>query len=186
MRQTNALTRHLVFLATGLISGLLSALVFFLDWLPQWLMDAYPGVVLGSCLYALLIWGARARARLPGFTWPLLTAFTVLGWRLAVHSVAWTAGPVFLFAGTIGAAVMALGVWLAVQNITRVAAWVALLAFAGGIGGLLFEWLDGLLDSAHFSWGLVLFCEWQALVLLGMSLAMQQRAGSIFSNHGGW
>jgi hypothetical protein len=142
----------------------------------QWIVDYYPGAVLGIFLYVAgaYVAGMKAAPRILALIIPI--GASILGWRLAVQVGYDLGGPVaFVNAGTLGALVLALGLLLGWH--IRAGTWkfVLIVTAGGALGGLAFHFLDlwfiGSMENDDI-WILILFAEWQSIFMAGLALAL--------------
>jgi hypothetical protein len=169
-----------LFAAVGLVSGLVC-------WLGQYFLPesffvtkVYPGVVLGVFIYIACRFIAECRSDNHIRSFAFILVASAAGWRLAVDVGYDLGGPVpFAIAGAMGAAALSLGVIMAWRvHYSKAAAFVAIVTVAGTLGGLLFNLIDrlsGMYDRDTL-WVLTLFCEWQAVLLIGIALALHHNA----------
>lgn len=173
------LTRILLFAAAGIIAGIISALGQYV--LPdiQWVLQHYPPVVLGLALYLCGTYVSGMRNTKPLLRLLVLVIFCVLGWRISIDVGYRLGGPApFVTAGALGAFVVAWG-WLLAWGIpTRDWRFILTVTLAGILGGFIFQVADQLLTLKEPAWELVLFSEWQGLVLAGIAIAQQEKSGS--------
>jgi hypothetical protein len=165
-----------LFFILGLISGTVCWALQFVLPETQWIVDYYPGAVLGIFLYVggAYVAGMNARSRILALI--ISIAASILGWRLAVQVGYDLGGPVaFVNAGTLGALVLALGLLFGWH--IRAGAWkfVLLVTVGGALGGLVFHFLDqwfiGAMENDDI-WILILFAEWQSIFMAGLALAL--------------
>ena len=163
----------LIYLSAGLASGILS-------WagarvLPEasLFLNLYPGMVLGVALLVVgQVLGEIPRSRL----WVaalLLPAFSMLGWRVAVDvGFQYSAHIPYVAAGAMGAFCVAVGLlfaWRIQNNALRL---VSIVSAAGALGGLVFQLIEKSIDGSADYWGLILFVQWQTMLMLGIALAV--------------
>jgi len=164
--------RLVVFILAGIASGVLAWGGGML--LPEGslALDLYPGAAFGVCLFLA---GQRAGYGKPR-PWPQVFAATVLAstasWRLAVDVGYMHGGPLpMVTAGALGALIVAAAaVWawrLAARAWPVLAATVLTGAIAAQGADLLWKAWPAMGDKA---WTLVLFLEWQTLVLVALVL----------------
>jgi|SRR5688572_8185943 len=143
--------------------------------LPQSLfLNFYPGIVLGMTLVALgHVLGEIPRPRL-WIAALLLPAFSTLGWRLAVDVGYEYGRPVpYVTAGAMGAFFVAIGLLLAWRIQKRAVMLVCMVTAAGALGGVVFQLIHKAIDGIGGDYPvLILFAEWQVLLMLGIALAM--------------
>lgn len=166
------------FLAVGVVSALLCWAGGFV--LPQSVaLDAWPGVVLGLALFVAGVIDHRPARSFRPLSAILLIIFTVLGWRLAIE-VGYAHGkPVpFVVAGALGAFCVAIGLMLAWQLRSRRTQFVFLVTAFGALGGFIFRFINAALGSdSDKAWALLLFLEWQTVLMLGIWLALYRYPG---------
>ena len=136
-------------------------------------LNLYPGMVLGLALLAVgQVLGEIPRSRL----WVaalLLPTFCMLGWRLAVDVGFQYGAPLpYVAAGAMGAFSVAIGLLLAWRIQNKAVLLVSIVSAAGALGGLVFQLIEKFIDGSGDYWGLILFVEWQTLLMLGIALAM--------------
>jgi hypothetical protein len=167
----------LQFAVLGMLSGTACWALHFVLPDKQWIVDYYPGAVLGIFLYiaGAYIAGMNAVPRILALV--ILITASILGWRLAVQVGYDLGGPVaFVNAGTLGALVLALGLLLGWH--IRAGAWkfVLIVTAGGALGGLAFHFLDlwfiGSMENDDI-WILILFTEWQGFFMAGLALALR-------------
>jgi hypothetical protein len=164
-----------LFFILGLISGAACWALHFVLPDRRWVIDYYPGVVLGFFLYVA---GDLARIKSArGFSALLiLLAAGILGWRLAIEvGYDWGGPAPFVNAGALGALVLALGVLLAWRIRVRSLRFAAIVTAAGALGGLAFHFVDAWFIG-HMQdddlWVLILFAEWQSIFMAGVAIAV--------------
>jgi len=169
-----AATRILLFATGGFLAGIVNALGQYV--LPdiQVLQQHYPPVVVGITLYLCGIYVAGFVSRKPLLSLLTLIIFCVFSWRIAIDVGYALGGPApFVTSGGLGAFVVAWG-WLLAWGIpTRDWRFILVVTLAGILGGLVFQIADTTLSMKEPVWELLLFCEWQALVLAGIAYAHQ-------------
>ena len=171
----SARTRILLFAIAGFISGIISAMRQFI--LPdiQLIELHYPPVILGITLYLCGFHVAGMRARKPLLSLLVLIIFSTLGWRISIDVGYALGGPVpYVTAGAVGAFVVAWGWLLALCVPTRDWRFILIVTLAGVLGGLLFQIADWLWEMKEPVWELILFSEWQCLVLAAIAIAHQR------------
>lgn len=165
--------RLAVFLGAGIISGIVCWQgMFFIPEGSVWL-KVYPGVIFGLVLFAVGQFYHLNRWR--SWIYPLIIIMTatIVGWWVALDIGFAHGRPVpMLTAGALGALIVAiglLGAW-AVQR--RIGGFLLLITIAGALGGqiaqLLWDFLPQLGDDL---WTLILFIEWQSLVMIAIAVA---------------
>lgn len=137
-------------------------------------LKVYPGIILGVTLLALgHVLGEIPRPRY-WIAALLLPAFSALGWRLAVDVGYEYGGPVpYVTAGAMGAFFVAIGLLLAWRIRSRAVLLVCIVTAAGALGGAVFQLIHKAVGGiGEDYWVLILFAEWQVLLMLGLALAM--------------
>jgi hypothetical protein len=168
-----------LFLLAGLLSSVLCTLGPHL--LPEgtFLLDMYPGVVLGTALYLTGYCCGLNAGRWRAAQLLVIVVATVAGWRLSIN-VGYEYGQPFPYiaAGALGALTTALGL-LWPWTIRRGALGFVLLATASGaLGGFVFQEIEKVFTHmTEDVWALVLFFEWQTIFMLGTWLACRRVAG---------
>lgn len=169
---STARTRILLFAASGLLAGIVNAMGHYL--LPdiEVIQQHYPPVVLGITLYLCGIYVSGFLARKPLLSLLALIIFCIFSWRIAIDVGYILGGPApFVTAGGLGAFVVAWG-WLLSWGVpTRDWRFILTVTLAGILGGLVFQGVDGMWSLQEPYWELILFTEWQALVLAGIAYA---------------
>jgi len=167
-------TRILLFATGGLLSGIANALGQYV--LPdiQVIQQHYPAVILGITLFLCGRYVAGFLVKRPLLSLLALIIFSILGWRMSIDVGYAFGGPApFVTAGALGAFVVAWG-WLLAWGIpSRDWRFILAVTLAGMLGGLVFQIADGIWTLKEPVWELLLFCEWQALVLAGIAWAHQ-------------
>jgi hypothetical protein len=164
-----------LFFIMGLISGAACWALHFVLPDQRWIIDYYPGVVLGFFLYiAGDLAGIKCARGIPALL--TLLAAGILGWRLAIEVGYDSGGPApFVNAGALGGLVPALGALLAWRVRVRSLRFAAIATAAGALGGLVFHFLDAWFIG-HMQdddlWVLILFAEWQSIFMAGVALAL--------------
>lgn len=164
-------------LTACLLAGLLSAV---LCWAGGSLLGdesllnkPFPGIVLGLALFGL---GEYLRVTpTPGGVWTglILIVFSVIGWRLSINVGYEYGQPIpYVAAGAVGGFTVALGTLLAWRISQSRVRHVLLITAAGAFGGLVFQVLEANFKMADDIWVLVLFLEWQSILMLGIGLAL--------------
>jgi hypothetical protein len=170
-----ARTRILLFAVAGVVSGVISGLAQYV--LPDipWIQQHYPAVVLGVTLYLCGIYLAGIQSRKPLLSLLALIIFCILGWRISIDVGYSLGGPApFVTAGAMGALVVAWG-WLLAWGIpARDWKFILLVTLAGTLGGLVFQIADTLWVMKEPLWELILFSEWQGLLLASIAIAQQR------------
>jgi hypothetical protein len=174
----NAHMQYLLFAALGVISGTVCGFGDLVLPGNEWVMKFYPGVVLGLFLtlagYCVAQLNAAGRWR--GILLSVLAA--VAGWRLAVD-VGYELGGSqlgFVSAGALGAVIIALGLvsaWRLGQ--AAVVPMLLIVTAAGALGGAVFQVLEAVLgiDDNNRIWAVLLFGEWQAVLMAGIAVALR-------------
>jgi hypothetical protein len=174
-----------LFAAVGVVSGIVC-------WLGQYFLPesffvtkVYPGIVLGVFIYIACRFIAACQSDNHIRSFVFLIVASAAGWRLAVDIGYSLGGPVpFAIAGAMGAAALSLGVIMAWRvHYSKAAVFVAIVTMAGALGGLLFNLIDrfsGMYDRDTW-WVLTLFCEWQAVLMIGIALALHHHAPTVKS-----
>lgn len=163
--------------AAGLLSGLIAAAGPYI--LPdiQIVQRYYPAVIFAVALYlsGALLLGIRTGK--PLLNLPVLIIFTALGWKISMDTGFALGGPApYALAGTLGAFIVAWG-WLLAWGLPgRDWKFLVTVSLAGMLGGLAFQVLDALWSMRQPLWALVLFSEWQCLVLGAIAFAHQKLA----------
>ena len=170
-----AKNRILLFAVAGLASGSISGLGQYI--LPdiQLLQQHYPPVVLGIALFLCGICQGGISSRKPLLSLLALIIFCILGWRISIDVGYSLGGPApFVTAGAFGAFVVAWG-WLLAWGIpSRDWRFILIVTCAGVLGGLVFQIADRIWSMQEPVWELVLFSEWQGLLLAGIAIAQQK------------
>ncbi|MCW8944586.1 MAG: hypothetical protein OQL27_07405 [Sedimenticola sp.] len=172
------------FAILGLVSGLICS--FAGPELPniKWLVDAFPGVVLGFFLF----FAGRYVAHRDGQRWlsALLVTLSaaIIGWRLAVKvGVDSGLDELYLFAvcGAVGAGCVAIGLLYAWRIRTGVVPFVLITLLVGAFGGFIFhliELVSGISSiNNDFVWTTLLFTVWQTILFAGLVFALRYGSG---------
>lgn len=161
-------TRRLaVFLTTGSLSGVICwSGIFFIPEGSIW-FRIYPGVIFGLALFAVGQYYQLGRSRPWIYPLMIIMAATIAGWRAALDIGFVHGKPVpMLTAGALGALITAIGLVGAWSVRKRMGTLLLLITVAGAAGGqiaqLLWDYLPQLGDDW---WTLILFVEWQTLVM---------------------
>jgi hypothetical protein len=173
----NAKMQYLLFATLGLISGTVCVLAGLV--LPEypWLMDHYPGIILGIFLWLAGHYVARlpAAGKWPGMLVPIVAG--VLGWRLSIEVGYELGGAVrYVSAGALGAFTIALGLLAAWRIRAGLVPFVVIVTAAGALGGAVFQGLESMLAISDHDrlWAWLLFGEWQTLLLAGVAVALHR------------
>jgi hypothetical protein len=164
------------------LAGILSGIVCWAGagFLENYMMvlRIYPGVVLGIFLSLCGTFIARIPSRHKALTPVILIAACIAGWRLAVDVGYAIGGPVpYVTAGLLGAFTVALG-WLCSWKVRyHNFLFIVTVALSGAVGGLLFQLADQIFAMKENVWALFLFIEWQAILLIGIAVALRFRSG---------
>ncbi len=168
------------FALVGLVSGGLCSLADRI--LPNigWLLDAYPGVVLGLFLFFSGRYLANRHSRKPLSALVVVVSAGIVGWRLAVRVGAESSiGDLFNYAacGSVGAFCVALGLLYTWRIRSGIAPFVIITTLFGALGGFVFrlvEWLGGMSSASNdIWWTLLLFTVWQTLFFAGVAVALK-------------
>lgn len=172
------------FLLLGLVSGFICS--FAGPELPdiKWLLDAFPGVVLGLFIF----FAGRYIAHRDGQKWfsalVVIISAAVIGWRLAVKvGVDSGLDELYLFAvcGAVGAGCVALGLLYAWRIRSGVVPFVLIVLLAGAFGGFVFHLIElafGISSIKNdFVWTTLLFTLWQTLLFAGLAFALRFGSG---------
>ena len=133
--------------------------------------DAYPGAIFGLCLHALGIYiiGVKPLNKIVSVI--IIVIASIISWRLSI-SLGHT-GPVpFITSGLLGGGIISIALviaWKLHKKILPIVTWVTI---AGGGGGAIFHAIDATISQSSELWPLLLFIEWQATVMLGVTLAI--------------
>lgn len=165
------------YIATGVIAALLCWAGGYV--LPHGQIAAtWPGVALGLALFVLGVLDKRIpRSRMP-LSAILLIVFTVAGWRLAVDVGYMYGKPVpFVVAGAMGAFCVSIGLLLTWRPKVNYAKFVFLVTVFGALGGFIFRFIDYVLGTdSNPWWPLLLFLEWQTVLLFGIWLVLARKS----------
>lgn len=173
--QTAGSRQLLVFFAAGLISGVVCWLGLFFLAEGSLFMQIYPGLILGLVLFA-----AGQFYHLNRRFWPLslvvITGASIIGWRAALDIGYVHGDPVpMLAAGALGAAIVALGLIEGWAIRRRIVFFLILVTLIGAAGGEIARWIWDLFPQLGDDiWTLILFVEWQALVMLAVATAIRR------------
>jgi len=162
----------LLFAGAGVVSGIIRSFAHYV--LPdiQVIQQNYPAVILGITLYLCGTFLAGIYSKKPLLSLLVLVIFSLLGWRISIDVGYALGGPApFITTGAMGAFVVAWG-WLLAWGIpARDWKFILVVTLAGILGGLVFDMADRFWSMKEPVWELVLFCEWQSLVLTGIAIA---------------
>ncbi|MBE9515382.1 MAG: hypothetical protein IME93_00240 [Proteobacteria bacterium] len=138
-------------------------------------MDVYPGVVLGLALFNLGRLTNLLSARPMGLSALALIILTSVGWRLAVD-VAYDIGePIpFVVAGATGAMFVSLGLLVSWKVTVNPVFFIVSITVSGAVGGFIFRFINAALGiGTNILWPLLLFMEWQLILVTGLYLVMR-------------
>jgi len=164
-----------MYIGAGVMSGVICWAGGFALPEDSLILKIYPGLILGAALF-IVVTKEKLRPGVKTFL-PLiiLMAACVIGWRLAVD-VGYRHGSPYRFAtaGAVGALSVACGmawVWQ-IRNSNALVRFVALITATGALGGWLFRVLHDETPTrlGDDLWTLLLFLEWQTILLLGIWL----------------
>ncbi|MDZ7735783.1 MAG: hypothetical protein U5P41_06580 [Gammaproteobacteria bacterium] len=165
--------RFAVFVAAGVVSGVICwSGLFFIPEGSIWLR-IYPGVVFGLVLFAVGQFYQLNRRRSRAYPLIVIVAASIAGWW-AAPGIGFVYGrPVpMLTAGAFGALIVALGLIGAWGVRKRIGSFLLLITITGALGGqiaqLLWDYSPQLDDDL---WTLILFIEWQSLVMIAVAVA---------------
>jgi hypothetical protein len=167
-------SKILLFAVAGALSGVVSALCQYI--LPDipWIQQHYPPVILGITLYLCGVFLAGIQNRKPLLSLTALIIFSILGWRISIDVGYALGGPApYVTAGALGAFVVAWGWLLAWGMPVRDWKFILIVVLAGTLGGLIFHIADLVWKLPDPYWALLLFTEWQCLLLTGIAVAQQ-------------
>ena len=172
-------TKVLSFAIAGLFSGIISGMgQFFLPDI-QLIQQYYPTLVLGVFLYLCGIYIARIEISNKLLSLVILIISCIIGWRISIDVGYDLGGPApFVTAGTLGAFVVAWGWLLSWRIRSNILMFVMIVTAAGATGGLVFQIADRLFEMKNELWALVLFSEWQCILLTGIAIAHQKSKGA--------
>ncbi len=168
------------FALVGMVSGGICSLAEII--LPdiEWLLDVYPGVVLGLFLFFSGRYLANCSIPKPWSSLIVLLSAGIVGWRLAVKvGVESTISESFIYAvcGIVGAACVALGLLYAWRIRSGIIPFVVITILSGALGGFIFrmvEWLSGMSSASNnVWWTLSLFTVWQSIFFAGVAVALK-------------
>jgi len=168
------------FALVGIVSGGICSLAEMI--LPdiEWLLDAYPGGVLGLFLFFSGRYLANCSTSKPWSSLVVLLSASIVGWRLAVKvGVESAISEPFIYAvcGIVGAACVALGLLYVWRIRSGILPFIVITTLSGALGGFVFrmvEWLSGMSHaSSDFWWTLVLFTVWQSIFFAGVAVALK-------------
>ena len=167
------------FIFSGLLSGVLCWLGGLVLSEGSWLLQIYPGLMLGAVLCFAGVLSGLTPDRWRAARFLVIVAATVAGWRLSVDVGYQYGQPLpFTAAGALGALTVALGLLWPWSIRYRIAGFVLLITVSGAFGGMIFKAIEDLFLNKHGdAWALVLFVEWQAIFMLGAWIAARR------SNH---
>ena len=167
----------LFFALAGILSGITCwvGAIFLEEYML--VLQVYPGIVLGIFLYLCGMFIVHLPARHKIMTPTILMIAGAAGWRLAVDIGFDLGGPVpYVTAGIFGAFVVALG-WLSAWKVRyNNVMFIVVVTLSGAIGGLIFQIADQYFVMQEELWALVLFTEWQAILLTGIATALRFRS----------
>jgi len=171
----SARTRIAIFAIAGAASGIISGLgQYFLPDI-QLVQQHYPALILGITLFLCGYYLAGIQSRKPLLSLLALIIFSILGWNISIDLGYALGGPApFVTAGAFGAFVVAWGWLLAWCVPTRDWRFILIVTCAGAVGGLVFLIADQIWSMEEPVWELVLFTEWQGLLLAGIAIAHQR------------
>lgn len=167
------------FVLAGLISGVICGIGG--AWLPEieWLVAAYPGVILGLCLFLAGKYLTQFDARKNLSASLVIVSMAVVGWRLAVKLGAqgeFDDFILFALCGVVGATCVAIGLIYAWSIRSRPILFAVITIAGGGIGGVLFQIFEKLtgLSAADSDlwWSFSLFTMWQTTLFASVSIAL--------------
>ncbi|MCW8889166.1 MAG: hypothetical protein OQL20_00730 [Sedimenticola sp.] len=164
----------------GLLSGLICSFVGPV--LPdiKWLVDAFPGVVLGCFIFFAGRYIAHRDSRKWLSALLVIVSASIIGWRLAVKiGVDSGLDELYLFSvcGAVGAGCVALGLLYAWRIRTGVVPFVLMTLLAGAFGGFLFHLIELVTGISSINndalWTTLLFTLWQTLLFIGLAFALR-------------
>lgn len=170
------INRILLFAGAGLVSGIISGLGQYV--LPDidLIQQHYPAVVLGITLYLCGTCLGGLHSKKPLVSLLVLVIFSLLGWRISIDVGYALGGPApYVTAGAMGAFIVAWG-WLLAWGMPASRDWkfILMITLAGILGGLFFDIAERIWTMKEPVWELVLFCEWQTLLLAAIAVAHQR------------
>ncbi len=168
------------FVLIGLVSGVICSFGDLV--LPDidWLVDVYPGVVLGFFLFfsGKYLANRQSSNSLPALV--VIISASIVGWRLAVKvGVESGINELFLFAvcGVVGAVCVAIGLLYAWRIRSGILLFIIIITLAGALGGFVFhliELVTGISSAgSDLWWPFLLFVVWQTLLFAGISMALR-------------
>ncbi len=178
MSLINNLSRLPVYIGAGVISGVVSwAGEYFLPNV-TWVINIYPGFILGLAIY-LVHSGGKFSFNVKTFL-PLLILITasVVGWRLAVEIGYEYGSPMrFTAAGALGGLSVAVGlIWVwSVRTSKAIFLLLVILTVAGAFGGWFFKTVHGASPASTDDalWTSLLLVEWQVILFVAIWFARQ-------------
>ena len=168
----NTLTRFMVYICSGLVSGFICGLGQYILPENQIIIQTYPAVVLGIFLFLCGYYVLRISITNPLLSCINLVFFCIIGWRASIDIGYELGGPLpFLTAGLIGAFFVAIG-WLLSWNIrSNIIKFILIVTGSGAIGGLVFQTIDYFNNLNETIWTFTLFIEWQIILMTGIAFA---------------